>query len=468
MSADNQDLANRLLMQLSQTGGAAQPSFAGISAPQNPGNMLSALAQINQRNDASNANAPTPGQYGYLHDAGTGKSLFNVGQQAGNFAQSGSTATPTAPDAVGPNPYAGIGQAITKAKAISQQSLAQGDDPLTAQQKGLQFLAQVGVPGASDKLIELQSTDLKNKGEVASAAKNNAQADNYGAETANRNATQQLNTSKDTWNTISETPGTIIQKNGLGEVRVQQKQPASAQAAAAITPDAMGAMLQSYKTTGTVPAGLSRSPAAMGMFWDAVAKDSAATGDTAAAVQANRASLKANGQALDQTQKQLSQTQSYFATMDKNIAAASALAKNIDFGDATALNKAFAAWDKGTSDPQYAKYNVFFDSVANEYAKIKSGALGNAPVSDSARHEAMSVLMPTMSSQGVQAAFDAVKQEGQNRLDSLATQRDMLTAKISGKAPPAAPAAPTAPTAPAPPAAGSGQLTYDPASGTFK
>jgi hypothetical protein len=516
MSADQQAMIDQLQAALAQ---GPQASFGGVTAPPDPNALRALLSKLQQQQFLQQQSAPTPGPWGFLHDAGRAQ-FASVGQQLGNAigaalganplgnppgqaAQSGPAYTMPAPASAtngsqaaqatdggdsssspgnaappvpiptpGATPQASINNMLAAAKAYNQALIKNGTPADQAKVQTLTQMVTWGVPGADAALETAQAAVLKNAQTQSETAKNTSQAKmdtasiaNQADEQKNRAFQQNLDTQKNTWTTVSDTPQTTIQRNGLGEIQVKQKQNAGQAAAANVSPDAMQAMLDSYHTTGVVPTGLARSPAMAGLFWDAEAKYQQQTGNTANSVLAAKASAQANTSALAQTQKQLSQTSSYFDTMDKNIAAASALAKQIDLSDVTLLNKAYSAWAKGTSDPQFAKYNVFFDSVANEYAKIKSGALGNAPVSDAARKEAMGVLYPLMSANGVQAAFDAVKQEGQNRLDSLTAQRDDLVGRLSGKPRPTSPQAsptgttPTAPTAP---------RTYNPATGTFQ
>ena len=230
-----------------------------------------------------------------------------------------------------------------------------------------------------------------------------------------------------------------LQTNGNGEVkRVELSPPdnASIAAANAVTGDQMAAMVKSYKETGVVPAGVARGgPVFAGKFYGAVAADAAANGeqDSPRAIMANKMSIQANGQALSQTQKQLSATTSYMGTMNANIDKARELGNKLDLSDLTAVDKAYGLWAKGTSDPTMAKYNVFFDAVTNEYAKIKSGALGNTAVSDPARAEARAIIQPLLGNGGMNAVLDAIKQEGDNRVNNLTYQRDDLVARLQGK-----------------------------------
>lgn len=448
MSSDQQDMINHLMAGLATQ--PQGPSLYGLQAQPDPNSIAALIGKMKQQQVLDQANAPTPGPYGYLHDAG--KAAFNsIGSNlGGQLASLGN----------GPQQSSPIVDAQKAAIAQGNQQnaadLASGTDPLQARINALQKAVQANIPGAAAALDAAVDAQNKNKTTTAQATKDNAQAAAASDEIQNRAAQLQMkqseldkSTQKDTWSTIIETPATVVQKNGLGEVRVQQKQSAATAAAANVSPDAMQAMLDSYHTTGTPPSGLARSPAMAGAFWQAESDFQKQTGNTAGSVLAAKASAKANTDALAQTQKQISSTTSYFDTMDKNIAQVNGLATKLNLSDQPTLNKAVAAFQKGTSDPDFAKYNVFFDSVANEYAKIKSGSLGNAPVSDSARKEAQSVLLPLMSAGGVQAALEAVKTEGQNRLDSLNAQRDSLVQRLTGRAP-QAPAAVTPPAAATP------------------
>lgn len=460
MSADQQDMINHLMAQLAAS--PQGPSLYGLQAQADPNNIMALLGKMKQQQVLDRANAPTPGQYGYLHDAG--KAAFNsigsnLGGQLAAFGNGPQQSSPV---------IAAQKAAIAQGNQDNAQALASGVDPLQAKINVLTKAAQAGLPGAADALDKAVEAQQKNITTAAQAKKDNAQADSATDEVSNRALQRALDqrkfdqsTAKDSWTTLTETPQTVVQKNGLGEVRVQQKQNAGQAAAANVSPDAMQAMLDSYHTTGTPPSGMARSPAMAGAFWDAEAKYQAQTGNTAGSVLAAKASAKANTDALAQTQKQISSTTSYFDTMDKNIDQVNAIAKKLNLSDQPTLNRAVAAFQQGTSDPEFAKYNVFFDSVANEYAKIKSGSLGNAPVSDSARKEAQGVLLPLMSAGGVQAALEAVKTEGQNRLDSLNAQRDALVQRLQGKAPPVAAApAPSGSSADVPAA-----KTYNPKTG---
>lgn len=452
MSADMDNMLAKLQMQLASQA-QPQPSLFGLQAQQDPNTTAALLKKLQDQayvQQQGNDNS----EWGFINNAGK-KDFARAGQGIGNLLGIGQ-----------PQQYDNSGvmqqrQAITAGNQSVQQDLANGVDPQQAKINALQKAVSMGYSAAGPELQkaveEKQKTDTAKATAYMDTQKGNAAAD----EIPNRAAQRALDqkkfgqaTAKDTWTTIGEGNGYIVQKNGLGEISTKKNQDAAAGAAASLAPGAMGSMIDYYKTTGQVPPGIGRSPAIAGKFWDAVAQDSAATGDMASAVQANKAALHSNTQALTQTQKQLSATQTYLDTMDKNIEKARTYGNQLDFSDAASFNKALASWNKGTSDPTYAKYALFFDAVANESAKIKSGSLGNVAVSDSMRHETAQILNSSVGNGGMNAVFDALKDEGNNRVESLAAQRDDLVGRISKRTgtPGAAQAATSAPGAVPPPA----------------
>lgn len=446
MGADVQDLIAKLQIQLGQQQQQNNPSLFGLQAAPDPNSTAAILKKLqDQQYVAEQGNQG--GEYGFLANAGR-KDFARAGQSLGNLLGVGQ------PQQMDNSNVMAQRQAIAQGKTDLAQGLSQpGADPNQVQLQVLSKLAQQGVPGAAEALEKANDNAQKLAQSRAAVFKDTGQGtaafdeiQNRAQERAQAGKQFDRESAKDTWTTISGNPNDphdtspVVQRNGLGEIQVKQKVAASAAAAAAVSPDALQQMVKSYIANGgVVPVGVGRSPLLANKFWEGVAADPDAS--DAQKLVAVKAGNRANTDALVQTQKQLSQTTSYFQTMDKNITAASALATKLNLSDQPTLNRAVAAYEKGTSDPDFAKYRVFFDSVANEYAKIKSGALGNAPVSDSARKEAQDILIPLMGANGVNAAFDAVKQEGQNRLGSLSDQRDALAAKLGGRAP-AAPAAP--------------------------
>jgi hypothetical protein len=457
----------KLQAQLSTMNNA--PSFNGIQAPTPRANIADALNALKQQQFmAQNGQPGAQGMNGWgaLFNRGA-QGTSQAGQQVGNMIGNALGAAPiqqasqsqqapqgAAPQAPSADPSQGgapsgppappgtpqyqqwMSQKVLQGRQITNSLIAAGKDPISANMTGLNFLASQGIPGAAEELTKLQQTQTAEQQKAAGADKDRAQAANFQNESANRDQTQALNTKKDTWAPVpgSENQWGIQMQNQLGERKFVEKQPGLAGLAQSFDPQTTQFAADTYRTTGKMPTYI-RSPAQVGAVLKQVAADADASGDSAGAIAARQASLHANQAALSQTTKQEAATTSYFDTMDKNIEAARKLANSLDFSNPTAFNAALQSYLRGTSDPQYAKYNVFFDSIGNEYAKIKSGSLGNATVSDAARKEAMSVLAPTLGNGGAQAAFDAIRAEGNNRLASLRAERQRLQGELGVNAP---------------------------------
>lgn len=132
----------------------------------------------------------------------------------------------------------GLGQALGGAidkhygRADPEMQQAQGNDQLLHdifQQVGgdpvaaLQMAAQKGIPGAQEQWakIQQQHATLQNtQSEIDNRAADNTRASS--AETRAQ-ATADMETKKNTWETIKDTPDATIQRNGLGQVKVERK-----------------------------------------------------------------------------------------------------------------------------------------------------------------------------------------------------------------------------------------------------
>ncbi len=210
MSADTQDMINQLQATLAQ---GQQPSIFGISAPANPQALQALLGQLRQQQYQQQANAPTPGPYGYLHDAGK-LQMNSVGQQLGQAlgaaipmatqgaqapqsvmnqiygdgSQSSAPGTPSAASGEGASGQAvpvpltsqsAIGAAIQKGKMIYQAQIAANVPPDQAKLNTLKALVSLGVPGADSALGDAQQAVLKNQATQAGTVKSTGEAANY-------------------------------------------------------------------------------------------------------------------------------------------------------------------------------------------------------------------------------------------------------------------------------------------------
>jgi hypothetical protein len=227
------------------------------------------------------------------------------------------------------------------------------------------------------------------------------------------------NTGKPVWVTASKAAG-------------MQPFNASLYGAANVSDQALQFAADTYRTTGKFPAAFGRNPAMQAKVLDKVAADAAANGDTAGAIAARAAGLKANGQALDSITKRETATKAYYGTLDRNLDNLVSASKDVDSTGSPLVNRAVRAWQQGiTNDPATAKMVVWLNAVQGEYAKIKSGSLGNAGSSVSAMDDAKKVINQNFSTGGIEAVAEAMRGEGKNTLDSIAQEKASVSSALS-------------------------------------
>ena len=210
--------------------------------------------------------------------------------------------------------------------------------------------------------------------------------------------------------------------------------------AANMSDQAVQMAADTYRTTGKFPAGMSRNPAMQAKVWGRIASDATANGDTTGAIAARQEALKANGAALAQVSKLETATNGYAATLDKNLTnLEQAYAKAGNMGSPL-LTRAQRYWQQGvTGDPDTASMVTWLNAVQGEYAKLKSGNLGNAPASDSQMRDAKEVINKYMNQGGIAAVAQAMRLEAGNRQAAIAQQRQSLMGQL-GQSAPGAPA----------------------------
>lgn len=211
---------------------------------------------------------------------------------------------------------------------------------------------------------------------------------------------------------------------------------ASGAAAASMTEEAIQFAADTYRKTGKMPASFGRSPAAQAKIFDRIAKDASASGDTAAAIDARSAARTANAKALEQNTKLFASTSGYANTLDKNLDSLLASYAKVDSTGSPIINRAVRAWQQGvTGDPDVANMVVWLNAVQGEYAKLKSGSMGNAPASDSAMNDAKEVINKLMSQGGMEAVAAGMRAEKENRLAAIKEETDALTGQLGQSAP---------------------------------
>lgn len=198
---------------------------------------------------------------------------------------------------------------------------------------------------------------------------------------------------------------------------------------------------------GAMPPGFGRAPAILAKVYDKMAADSAASGDTMGAITARGAALKANSSALGQIQKLETATNQYANTLDKNLDNLEAAYKKAGNLGSPLLTKVQRAWQQGiTGDADTASMVTWLNAVQGEYAKLKSGSLGNAGATNAAMEDAKEVINKNMNEGGIAAVAAAMRAEKENRVAAIAEEKQRLMGNMSINAP----TAPATPTTPAP------------------
>lgn len=465
MSADMSDIMAKLQMQLAQQNN--NPSMAGLQAPTDPTYLANTLKQLKQQQYLQGIQSQSGGPYGWLTQgarngmAQTGIGLANLanGPQGGTQAPSpqpqiipaqGGTPqvggdssgpppggapsqAPQAPQVQpGANPIQTMNNYIRAGRQIQANAIANGSDAQTAQIAGLKFLATSGIPGAADELIKAQDAQEKSAQTKAGTSKDNAQAANFSNESTNRDATTARDNAMNTFGPLQVQDGgnRAIQTNGLGKadsIELKPQPNASMTAANQLSPNAIQFASDTYRTTGSFPAGMSRSPMVMARVLNQAAQDADANGDTPGSIKARSAATAAAKVALDATQKQQAGTQAATGTLERNITSLEALGKNMPTTDAPMLNRIVNDFNqKVTTNPQTAGYVAMLGAVQGEYAKLRSNSLGNGVTSDSQMGDAKEIINKAMSQGGVAGVAAAMREEAANRNAALEDTRQNL------------------------------------------
>src|SRR5579859_6522836 len=141
MSASEQGMIDQLL---AQTTVQPQPSFMGLQAPPNASELHNLLGKLQQQQYLQQQQQQTPGEFGFLHDAGR-SGMVGAGQQLGNILQQGNgpqqapAMPPQAsqadmPSGASPQPGTLSGQqmiasALQKGKQVYASQIQAGVDP---------------------------------------------------------------------------------------------------------------------------------------------------------------------------------------------------------------------------------------------------------------------------------------------------------------------------------------------------
>lgn len=207
-----------------------------------------------------------------------------------------------------------------------------------------------------------------------------------------------------------------------------------------LTEPARKKLSEYFATTGLIP------PLGMGKAAAAMRKqiiEGAAAEFPNVTIASNAAQYKANKDSLKNVTQQLDTLTGFETAAQKNLDQFLALADKLPDTGVPILNAPLRLLtDRLMGSPELAATRAAADVAKREIARVTNG-LGQAGLTDSARHEVAGLIGDDATIPQIKQAAQILKRDMANVHSSLADQRDAITARI----------APTTTAAPAPPAA---------------
>lgn len=192
-----------------------------------------------------------------------------------------------------------------------------------------------------------------------------------------------------------------------------------------LSADALDRAATDHYQFGTLPARLSAFERSQ--ILNRSAQIATEAGDTAEAANIRQSANKANKTALAQVTKQEQLTSVFERDADKRLGLVLDLAKKADLSGTPALNRWLRAGRQSiTGDADVNNLNSAMISLQAELAKVLSGSLGNAGVSDAARAEAAQIINANMSPEQLDALAPNIRKELKFKLDSFREQKKQL------------------------------------------
>jgi hypothetical protein len=202
--------------------------------------------------------------------------------------------------------------------------------------------------------------------------------------------------------------------------------------AASMSDDAITLQAQmALANGGKLPSSLGRNPLMQAKVSERMAQLAHDQGQDGSAIIYAGNARKAYGGALDNLTKLQTATNAYSDTLDKNLNSLLEAAKAAGGTNSPLVNRALRAYQQGfAGDPDTQKMVTYLNAVESEYAKLSSGSLGNAPISDAAKKDAKDVINKALTQGGFEAVAQAMRQEAQNKKDAYAAQISDLQGKL--------------------------------------
>jgi len=222
--------------------------------------------------------------------------------------------------------------------------------------------------------------------------------------------------------------------------------PKDPSASGTMTPDAVADAATQYNLTGKLPP-LGRGDSAMlsrNKILNTAAQQLKDAGKDEQAAIVGQAALKAGQQAYGAIKKSQTMVGTYEKTAMANMQIVRDTSKKVDRTGSPILNKWILSGRKSIAgDPAVSQFDTAITTLAEEYAKVMSGATGSSAATDSARATAHEMINRAQTPEQLEGVLQTMTQEMNNRMASYDDQLNELQQQMGVKKPTQAPSATT-------------------------
>lgn len=222
-----------------------------------------------------------------------------------------------------------------------------------------------------------------------------------------------------------------VDENGRNRALQRQAMAAAGAAAqGALSGDALDILAEQFAATGKLPAvGMGKDAAALRMKIVTRAAELHPGVDLAGAA----ASYGADTGSLKKLQQQADAVDAFERTALQNLDTFLGTARAVVDVGSPLFNAPFRKFSEAVAgDPRMTEFITARQVAVQEISKVLSGQMGNAAVSDSARHEAADLLKGDASLAQIEAAARILKQDMANRKAAMQAQLGEIRGRVSG------------------------------------
>lgn len=200
-------------------------------------------------------------------------------------------------------------------------------------------------------------------------------------------------------------------------------------------PDAINTSAENYLATGVLPSFGVGGAQAKSAILDQANKLMKERGLSPEDVRAGNVDAKTAASALQKTQQQQAALENFSGTMEKNIEIVKDyMAQGVGPTGLPVVDAWVQAGRRMTGDDDVAKFGAALYGVITEAAKINSGALGNAPLSDTQLKEVQNLVNKQDNQKTITGVLDTFTLERDNRINSINDTLARLQARAAGRA----------------------------------